>query len=93
MRGANPLACKICLPQIRSVFPHMLLSRLNAPPAGGFTIESSAGNATAPNQSFVRVTGAGVHDEYSARDRPTGFRPYPQSYAGTLSVSDFINVF
>ena len=101
MRGANPLSCKICLPSIRSVCPAYALIKdrevvfNTAAPWGAFSISTSAGNATAPNQTFNRVRGPGVYDEYSTRDRPNGFKPYPQAHAsgGTFTVKDFLAVY
>lgn len=100
MRGANPLACKICQPQIRSVCPAfaavagMSVVFNQALPASGFAIDTSGKNNSAPNQRFVRVVGNGIYDEYSPRDRPGGFLAYPQSHkSGTLTVTDFINTY
>lgn len=97
LRGANPLSCKICLPQIRGACPayaaiadKQVAFNTAAPPAG-FSIETSAGNETTANQRFVSVTGDGIYDEYSSRDRPTGYLPYPQNHgSGALTVADFL---
>jgi hypothetical protein len=99
MRGANPLACKICLPQIRSVCPAFaavaaMPVRFNRRSAVGFTIFTSAKNNSAPNQLFLQVEGEGIYDEYSPRDRPGGFLVYPQSHpANPLTVGDFIETY
>ena len=100
MRGANPLGCKICLPQIRSVCPAfaaiaaMPVQFNKDLPASGFAIDTSANNNSAPNQRFVRVAGNGIYDEYSPRDRPGGFLAYPQSHKpGAFTVADFINTY
>jgi hypothetical protein len=97
LRGANPLSCKICLPQIRSACPaYAAIATMqvvfNQPAmTAAFSIETSAKNDTAPNQRFVRVAGDGVYDEYSSRDRPGGFLPYPQSQGmGSLTVGNFV---
>lgn len=100
MRGANPLACKICLPQIRSGCPAFAMiapmpvqfNKTN--PSTGFAIGTSANNSASPNQRFVRVQGNGAYDEYSPRDRPSGFSAYPQNHStNPLTVSDFINTY
>lgn len=100
MRGANPLACKICLPQIRCVCP--AFTAIAAMPVRfnkkvtttAFAIDTSAKNNLSPNQRFVRVEGNGTYDEYSPRDRPSGFSSYPQSHeSDPLTVTDFIDTY
>ncbi|MBN8995870.1 MAG: hypothetical protein J0H94_11645 [Rhizobiales bacterium] len=98
IRGANPLSCKICLKAIRDVCPGFAAIKdrevvFNATrPAGGFSIATSGANATAPNQTFGVVCGQNVYDEYSAHDRPDGFKAYPQprSTSGPFTVGEFI---
>lgn len=97
MRGANPLACRICLPQIRNVCPAYAAVAdrdvaFNATAFGNsFAISTSHQSSTHPNQTFVACTGPGIRDEYSPRDRSAAFRPYPQPGAPSpLTVRDFI---
>ena len=97
LRGANPLSCKICLPQIRSSCPAYAAIAdkqvvfNTAAPSGGFAIETSAADNATANQRFVRVSSDRIYDEYSSRDRPTAFLPYPQSHgSGPLTVANFL---
>ena len=100
MRGANPLACKICQPSIRSTCP--AFAAIAALPvhfnkkalATGFAISTSAKNNSAPNQRFLHVEGNGIYDEYSPRDRPSGFLNYPQNHqSDPLTVAGFIDTY
>ena len=104
MRGANPLACKICATHIRNVCPaYSGIKAANvtfnnpAVPADGFTIQTSKHNNTAPSQAIevCRGTTAGesVADEYSVRDRPDQFSvfPVPSHDGGPMTVEEFIN--
>lgn len=100
IRGANPLACKICLPQIRSVCPAFasiatMPVRFNKKdPVAGFAIDTTAKDNSAPNQRFIRIEGNGTYDEYSPRDRPGGFLAYPQSHkSNPLTVTEFIDTY
>ena len=88
-RGANPLACKICLASVRAVcpayasisdFPIVFNSARTI--QNQFRIDTSEGNNTSSNQSFVSCEGHSIYwdirDEFSPVDVPTGFAPYPQ---------------
>lgn len=101
MRGANPLSCKLCNSIIRAACPSFDAIKAApvvfnaAAPAKGFSITSSAGNSTAPNQTYVCVSAPGLYDEYSPRDRPGAFLPYPQTSAssGVLTTEEFLKKF
>jgi hypothetical protein len=104
-RGANPFACNICLASVRQVCPAyqqiagrtVVFNTRRAP--NQFRVDTSAGNNTTPNQSFVRCTGFSIYeniaDEFSPVDEPTGFAPYPQpGHVGTpLTVDQFIGLY
>jgi hypothetical protein len=102
MRGANPMACKICLDHIRTVCPaykstqNLTVSFNNPASPNDFNITSSAGNNTVPAQYFLRCKGRPeghqIVDEYSPRDRPNSFLPFPTAghNGGSMTVSDFI---
>jgi hypothetical protein len=102
-RGANPLACRICLESIRNVCPaYSKISNFpivfNAPRTvqGQFRITTSMGNNTSPNQKFVRCEGYSLYneivDEFSAQDVSTAFAPYPQAgHTGQpVTVAEFV---
>jgi len=105
-RGANPLACRICLESIRNVCPaYSKISNFpivfNAPRTvqEEFRITTSMGNNTSPNQKFVRCEGYSLYneivDEFSAQDVSTAFAPYPQGgHAGdSMTVAQFVSVY
>lgn len=101
MRGANPLACKICAESIRKSCPAyagISASRVSfnkRAAADVFRITTSAGDNSTRGQDILscEYPGAGTFDTYSVRDRPKEFAPYPQAdHAGApLSVADFID--
>jgi hypothetical protein len=95
MRGAGPLSCKICDVSIRSVCPAYAAvsskSVLFNVDGGDFRVNTSAGDDTTPNQTFVSCESAVCVDEYSPRDRPTEFLPFPQvGLAAPTTVADFV---
>ena len=105
-RGANPLACKICLASVRAACP--AYARISNFPIvfnsarttqNQFRIDTSQGNNTLTNQSFVSCEGHSIYweirDEFSPVDVPTGFAPYPQpGHAGqTMTVAQFVNLY
>lgn len=98
MRGANPLACKICESTVRAACPSF--KRIEgapvtfnaAKPRGGFRITSSAKNNKVPGQSFDVCVGDGTRDEYSSRDRPNSYAAFPAApHDGSrLTVAEFL---
>lgn len=101
-RGANPLACKICLPSIRNSCPayadikDMEVVFNTSASSGQFEIRTSSSNNSTPNQKFVSCKGPSIYceitDDFSPSDSPNGFAPYPsaQHSGSTISVSDFV---
>jgi hypothetical protein len=101
-RGANPLACNICLPAIRVVCPAFQLIRNRTVQfnqgygSKDFVITTSAGNSTTPAQEFVNCHGPSIYqtllDDFSPKDNPSGFAQYPQHpHMGTsMSVHEFV---
>lgn len=105
-RGANPLACRICLSSIRRVCPayaaisdQTITFNARGRGRGQFDIETSAGNNTMPAQTFVRCTGygsyEGIIDEFSPVDEPSSFAPYPQTghNGSPLTVAQFVDLY
>lgn len=104
-RGANPLACKICLPSIRNVCPAFADIKQRqivfnaAASATQFAIETSAGNNNTPNQKFISCVGQSIYndivDDFSPSDSPNGYAPYPSAnhQGGALTVDQFINTY
>jgi hypothetical protein len=99
MRGANPLACKICEDHIRLACPAYAQIKLSPvffnatkTPLGYFNVKTSAGDNSTAAQVFISCQGTGSWDEYSPRDRPERFASFPISgHVGTtMSVEDFI---
>ena len=99
MRGANPVACKICMTHIRKVCPAYAeiakapVAFNTATPKGGFSVKTSAGNNTAPAQTFVSCTSSETFDEYSSRDRPSEFKAFPAAgpHGEEVTVEEFIS--
>lgn len=102
-RGANPLTCTVCLPAIRNQCPAFAHIRdsvvcFNRPVATGetFSVQTSGGNITTPNQRFVRCQGStafgSVVDDYTPQDKPDGFAPFPNhpTTQDTMTVGDFV---
>lgn len=105
-RGANPLACKICLANIRNVCPayEAIKSKTIAFNSGiqtgvTFYIKTSSANNTSQNQKFLSCEGESIYiktvDDFSPSDAPSGLASYPQpSHNGSnLTVQDFINTY
>lgn len=104
-RGANPLACKICLTSIRQVCPayadiqNQQVVFNTAASANQFSITTSANNNTTPNQKFTSCNGKSIYitinDDFSPADSPNGLAPYPSgNHTGTtLTVEEFVNTY
>lgn len=105
-RGANPLACKICLASVRVVCPayakicdQPIMFNSGRTSQKQFRIDTSEGNNSDSNQSFVSCEGHSIYmnvrDEFSPVDDPTGFAPYPQSgHSGQiLTVAQFVSLY
>ena len=97
-RGANPLACKICI--LRSSCPafasiaNFPVTFNGAPAPRQFSITTGAGNNTTPRQRFVSAVGFGrygrVTDDFSPVDEPDAYRDFPaHNTANSMTVSDF----
>lgn len=101
LRGANPLACKLCAANIRNVCPsyRAILSRrvvFNQNPTGtDFALRTDQGNNTAVNQAIVSCEGNDVRDVYSTADRPSSFQRYPAGgHDGSpMTVAQFMNTY
>lgn len=105
-RGANPLACNICLPAIRNVCPAynriknatVCFNRAQQP-GELFSIQTSTNNNTTPNQTFTVCRGKSIYgdvvDDFSPKDDPEGFAPFPDpSHGGTdISVDEFVRFY
>ncbi len=104
-RGANPLACKICLASIRNVCPayadiqNKVVVFNSAATIQQFEIKTDAGNNTTPNQKFLSCKGKSIYleieDDFSSSDSPSGYGPYPSAnHPGTpITVAQFINTY
>jgi hypothetical protein len=104
-RGANPLACKACLPSIRNACPaysriaSRTISFNSSRGSNHFEIWTSGKNNTTPNQKFAVCEGTSsqgyVYDNFTPVDTPSSFSPYPaSSHQGqTLTVSQFISTY
>jgi hypothetical protein len=106
MRGANPLACKICSTAIRDACPayeaieHEQVGFNGTGVSVLFNIETSAGDNTTPGQSIksCREVGPKVtrYDTYSTRDRPADFGAFPavgHSGAPPITVEEFLKLY
>jgi hypothetical protein len=101
-RGANPLACRICLASIRNVCPayadiqQKQIVFNTAATNQQFEITTSSNNNNTPNQKFLSCKGESIyseiHDDFSPSDSPNGFAPYPSANhnGGILTVNQFI---
>ena len=105
-RGANPLACNICIPPIRNVCPsyneiknrnvHFNTSISNDQ---DFLIITSKENNTSPNQIFISCKGMSIYanilDDFSPADDPDGFSQYPNNkHKGeTITVEQFVDIY
>jgi hypothetical protein len=104
-RGANPLACRICLTSIRDVCPAYADIKqkqivFNGPTTNlQFRINTSSMNNTTRNQKFSSCSGESIYsqidDDFSAVDNPNGFAPYPsQNHNGApITVEEFIETY
>lgn len=100
-RGANPLACNICMLRTRCpAFERIKHLTVSFNVVGGdFIITTSAGDSTTPNQRFVSAEGLSlyvtIHDDFSPTDDPNGFSPFPdpQRQGAVLTVEDFVNTY
>jgi len=102
LRGANPLACKICDIQIRDACPsYKAISSkfiafnkdLYMVENASFNVVTSKGNNKSEGQQIRICEGPDIKDIYSTRDRPTEFKSFPaHGHNGSnISVSDFID--
>ena len=101
MRGANPLACKICTSVVRDACPafqsisseavQFNASERDAP----FNIITSDGSNSKQGQSFVSCEAEKIHDEYSPQDEPQMFADYPNpTHKGVeITVLEFISTY
>lgn len=105
-RGANPLACNICLRAIRDACPAFQSIRtlrvcFNRPRTAddAFSVRTSADDNATPNQSFLSCNGKSIYgdivDDFSPRDDPAGFAPYPDPQHGgsDISVDEFVRIY
>jgi len=102
MRGANPLACKVCAVHLRNVCPAfqgirkstVQFNALAAPP-NGFLVRTEGTSASASHQAITTCVGPGVYDEYTVRDRKGAFAPYPAPghHPPTIDVDTFIALY
>lgn len=105
-RGANPLSCNICLDAIRNVCPAFERIRNDTivfnpqnPPDAGFTIATSAGDNTTPNQTFCYCRGHSIYseilDDFSPADDPEGFGHFPtaQHRGMPITVEEFVRIY
>jgi hypothetical protein len=104
-RGANPFACNICLDAIRNNCPafaairDQLVSFNGQLDTASFRVDTSAGNATIPNQTFMRCSGVSIYgpiiDEFSPADNPAGFNTFPVAThdGNPITVAEFVNLY
>jgi hypothetical protein len=104
-RGANPLACNICLEAIRTQCPAFAAIRESRvsfngrKPRGGFKIRTSAGDNVTPGQTFTSCEGHSIYNDiadwFSPDDSPSGYATFPRAgHAGTpLTVAQFVDLY
>lgn len=105
-RGANPLACNICLDAIRNLCPayreiknERVCFNSELIPEVRFSIITSAGDNVTPNQTFRYCKGNSIYneifDDFSPDDNPNGFAPYPDpNHNGTIiTVDEFVRIY
>lgn len=105
-RGANPLACNICLDSIRSCCPAYAKIKdrqvcfndeLNEDV--DFFVFTSEGNNTSPNQKFTQCDGWSIYkeivDDFSPADDPDGYAPFPAvgHNGSVITVDEFVNIY
>jgi hypothetical protein len=93
----------VCAIHIRGVCPafaaikqQMVHFNAATRPPGTFNIRTSTNQNTQPGQAFVRCIGDDSEDEYTPRDRPQMFAPFPApSHAGAapMTVDSFIQTY
>lgn len=103
MRRANPFGCKVCDSHIRNVCPSYaaikqlpVLFNAQAKPKFGFNIRSGSQDNVTQNQVFVACDGVDGCDEYTPKDRPAQFGPYPSpGHLGgaSMTVAQFLNTY
>jgi len=106
VRGANPLACKICDSTIRNVCPaydsirlFTILFNEGTPADNQFIIRTSANNNITVGQTFNSCSGKGIYkrvrDDFSPADNPSGFQNFSglTKPNGTMTVEEFINTY
>ncbi len=104
-RGANPLACKICLTSIREVCPAYndiknkeILFNVHYED-DKFLLETSANNNRTPNQHFKSCKGQSIYtvidDDFSPSDNPSGYAPFPNgNHNGeNITVEEFMSIY
>jgi len=101
MRGANPLACKICELHVRESCPGYgrikndivkFNVKDHADDSPDFAVHTSGGENVTKGQSIVSASGQKVADIYSTRDRSStfGLFPTPGHSGEDISVAEFI---
>ena len=104
-RGANPLACNICLENIRNCCPayneikDKSISLNDTEKDGADFYIVTTQNKSSQTQSFVACAGYsiydGIYDDFSPADNPSGFAPFiPVKYDKKLiTVQQFIDLY
>lgn len=105
-RGANPLACTICLPAVRRVCPaHAAIvgdkvEFNGSRGAARFHVETSAHNNTAGGQAFISVYGLSlgrpILDDFSPVDDSAHLRTFPAAGHAPdtpVTVSEFVTLY
>ncbi len=104
IRGANPLACNICIDSIRHYCPAYSQIKnktvsFNSDATGDFHIQTSSQDNSTPNQTFISCRGYSIYGEildvFSSADDSNGFAPYPDKMhkGATMTVDDFVNLY
>ena len=106
-RGANPLACNICLQSVRNTCPayaqikqSIVAFNKRSLKKVDFIIQTSAHNNKSSDQAFVSCEGYDIYgyhlsDDFSPADAPYGFAPYPSSahHGENVTVETFVNTY
>jgi hypothetical protein len=101
MRGANPLACKLCAVNIRNACPAFASAKTRTvrfnqvPGSGEFAIWTENPKGDQANRRIVSCESVGLADEYSVRDRPDAFRSFPVHGhdGGPITVEQFVRLY